>query len=544
MHFECARGGEKYYCKVDDVTGDQLRCSSLVPASTRVTPCMIAARRGPDASLFVLAVHPRDPVCWRAAATALFSMRRKPPGWAGATTQGPRSSVTYASGVPGTAHEQQAPSELLDLDTLLDVASTTMATTGRLTERARKATVNAAKAVMRCGAKKPPTAEEIEADQQAATEQKRIHDRYVSATILRKLLEHDPAVGGVPIRLLRASWMLEHFQSSNEARLESRQQLERDRPEAFVADAMLERVLNEVASGEFLGAYYKKVAPLNFKLPSTSVMKPPKTLSDTGRTALTDSTRMLSSGNTIMMMDTAAQEEEAPATVFPSIAALSHLWETEYSPDPTQRNLREQWLPALEWYMSERVRRLTHDKYGDVQRAVDADGKALSDAAVRDAADFGVFIDFASIPQMEKKKKRKPVDQVLFGHALGNLDAVFAHKGVATLLSTSVPKGIGVTGIRPPGICIDLKEFSVEVACTVFPVAGVPLRIGGKDGEATYASRTVAELAQQGSYVDDEQRGMLGMLADGRRAPPVPQPFDGAAMDAEAAELYRRIYWK
>ena len=56
--------------------------------------------------------------------------------------------------------------------------------------------------------------------------------------------------------------------------------------------------------------------------------------------------------------------------------------------------MREIWLPALEWYYSERVRQLGgHNMYGDEDRPKDANGTPLSDEAVKEAADFGVFIE-------------------------------------------------------------------------------------------------------------------------------------------------------
>ena len=55
--------------------------------------------------------------------------------------------------------------------------------------------------------------------------------------------------------------------------------------------------------------------------------------------------------------------------------------------------MRDIWLPALEWYYSERVRQLTYDMFGYENRAKDANGTPLSDEAVKEAADFGVFIE-------------------------------------------------------------------------------------------------------------------------------------------------------
>ena len=66
-------------------------------------------------------------------------------------------------------------------------------------------------------------------------------------------------------------------------------------------------------------------------------------------------------------------------------------WLSKDHPDPDAKNLRDIWLPALEWYYSERVRQLTY--YCGESRAKDAKGKRLSDEAVKEAADFGVFIE-------------------------------------------------------------------------------------------------------------------------------------------------------
>ena len=71
-------------------------------------------------------------------------------------------------------------------------------------------------------------------------------------------------------------------------------------------------------------------------------------------------------------------------------------WLSKDHPDPHAKNLRDIWLPALEWYYSERVRQLTYvsnHRGADESRAKDANGTPLSDEAVKEAADFGVFIE-------------------------------------------------------------------------------------------------------------------------------------------------------
>ena len=62
-------------------------------------------------------------------------------------------------------------------------------------------------------------------------------------------------------------------------------------------------------------------------------------------------------------------------------------WLHPEHPDPAGRNMRELWLPALEWYYSERVGRLGY-KPKDAKS-----GEELSDEAVLAAADFAIFIE-------------------------------------------------------------------------------------------------------------------------------------------------------
>ena len=68
-------------------------------------------------------------------------------------------------------------------------------------------------------------------------------------------------------------------------------------------------------------------------------------------------------------------------------------WLSADHPDPHAKNLREIWLPAIEWYYSERVRELTYHPFTGESRAKDANGTPLSDEAVMEAADFAIFIE-------------------------------------------------------------------------------------------------------------------------------------------------------
>ena len=145
----------------------------------------------------------------------------------------------------------------------------------------------------------------------------------------------------------------------------------------------------------------------------------------------------------------------------------------------------------------------------DKWRARDADGAALSDEAVLAGADFGLFIDLASMCQKEEEEwklglywtqldekpeqgtelaaaalsralaggqtsferaeidglsveglgwgcfirageawfaptGRTPSETALFRHALQSLDVAYAHRGLASLLSTRLPEGVDV----------------------------------------------------------------------------------------------------
>ena len=82
--------------------------------------------------------------------------------------------------------------------------------------------------------------------------------RYHATTVLRSLLTHDNTLGGVPIKVLSARWLITFFQSAaGGTRLERRQVLESSHPQAFASAEMVERVLEEVEMHEFCGVKWK-----------------------------------------------------------------------------------------------------------------------------------------------------------------------------------------------------------------------------------------------------------------------------------------------
>ena len=70
-------------------------------------------------------------------------------------------------------------------------------------------------------------------------------ERYFAVNELRKLLTFDSALGGIPVKLVRARWLFENMGDLS-AVLPNRQELERECPDAFCDEAMIERLLGEV----------------------------------------------------------------------------------------------------------------------------------------------------------------------------------------------------------------------------------------------------------------------------------------------------------
>ena len=100
-------------------------------------------------------------------------------------------------------------------------------------------------------------------------------------------------------------------------------------------------------------------------------------------------------------------------TLTPATPPSDLRWLSDKHPDPEAKNLRGIWLPALEWFYSERVRQLTYNIYGNEERATDATGTPLSDEAVMAAADFAVFIDTVAIYQ-RFERERTEAEEALF----------------------------------------------------------------------------------------------------------------------------------
>jgi hypothetical protein len=335
------------------------------------------------------------------------------------------------------------------------------------------------------------------------------HRRYVETEALSALLLHDLARGGTPVRLVRARWLLETFgQTNTVAILGHRQRLERDYPESgsncpFVGERMLERLLQEVAES------YEEKEEGQFS-------------------------------NAIM--------------TFPGMVVLSHCWLALEHPDPEARNLRENWLPALEWYFSERVQRacVARDPqpWMKISEARCTAWAGASDVELLERCDFGVFIDLTAMCQKDQKNAAVPgrteVEERLFKHALSSLDILFAHRGAVSFLSTALPEGFergvtlvpGLNGDEPVrgyqdrgwtgfeqslGHLIKKSEHCLDIGA--FPAVRAESITSKR-----FTDKTVAELRKQASY-HPANPGLLSALIVGSRGPPlVPATFDAEVL--------------
>ena len=169
-------------------------------------------------------------------------------------------------------------------------------------------------------------------------------ERYVRRDALLKMLSPDESVGGTPIKLLRARWLLEHFRVHTTATLVSRQECETAHPDAFADAAMVSAIVNECEHANDLFGFM----------------------------------------------------------CFPSLVCLSHCWLSMEAPDPDGRNLREIWRPALLWYYCERVKlacKWRREAASPEQAAASqlpwhvARWAGLSDADLLSRCDFGVFVE-------------------------------------------------------------------------------------------------------------------------------------------------------
>ena len=378
--------------------------------------------------------------------------------------------------------------------------------------------------------------------------------RYSTTADPRKLLTHDEERGGIADPLLSARWLLTYFQAADRtARAPS---VARARAPGGV------RVEARRARAHRAGGAHGQVEADGRGAMLAEVEE--RTRQHAGKEQEAHYMRKAESGEWRAVTKNGYGDRPVEIA-FPSAMALSHMWLDKAHPDPNARNLRDMWLPAIEWLYSERVRAAEH-AYGDEYRAKDADGTPLSDEAVLAAADFGLFVDLSSMCQKENDR-RTEVEDGLFRHSLGSLDVVYAHKSLMSLLSTRVPEGVEVDRsygerhssltpnhsthlpispfqtddrgwtnferaegqlIKPDSFCVDIGLFTVEKAYA-FRQGSTMLwgrRCKVRIGEVPFAKKSVKELAAQGSYDNSGDRGLLGSLVSSRRdAPLSPDAF-------------------
>ena len=106
-------------------------------------------------------------------------------------------------------------------------------------------------------------------------------------------------------------------------------------------------------------------------------------------------------------IDAAGAKGTSSSMQFPGIVAISYCWLEPSHPDPHALTARTWWVPALQWYTSERA--AVRDKRGGFY-------------------DFAVFIDYSAMPQKQLMEGgdegpgRTPAETQLFKHGLQSLD--------------------------------------------------------------------------------------------------------------------------
>eukprot|EP00966_Prymnesium_polylepis_P053644 1240196-Prymnesium_polylepis.1 len=133
-----------------------------------------------------------------------------------------------------------------------------------------------------------------------------------------------------------------------------------------------------------------------------------------------------------------AEGKELRGMSFPGMVACSYCWTDAAHPDADGRTMRELWLPAIEWYLSERVHRggKVKDPFGGATWGFEG-----AEAELLARSDFAIFVDYASMCQKDADGQRTDVELALFKRALDSLDVVYAHAGVVSFLTTELPEG-------------------------------------------------------------------------------------------------------
>ena len=168
-----------------------------------------------------------------------------------------------------------------------------------------------------------------------------------------------------------------------------------------MAGAKLERVLAELETGESRGLKYPSGDPIKGGVYVTEVGGEYKAVTidsmlGVGPVPIAFPSAAAMSHMCVSLPSNCGEARGAQLAAHSRRALLPDAacrWLSKDHPDPDAKNLRDIWLPALEWYYSERVRQLTYNGIGRESRAKDANGTPLSDEAVQEAADFGVFIE-------------------------------------------------------------------------------------------------------------------------------------------------------
>ena len=249
---------------------------------------------------------------------------------------------------------------------------------------------------------------------------------------------------------------------------------------------------------------------------------------------------------------------------YQGLVVVSYAWGAKEHPDGEGHMLARTLAPACEWYLSERCRLLENggcrgsDRGGWWSEPLDS-GRLVSDEDFVEAADFGLFLDYASMYQ----RPRSEEEDAAFQRALNGMDLLYAHRHSIVWRLTASHGGLpyaergwpffetSVASLSKPMLgTFDLGrvDFSRPLdrwawsddegefvcgaaaalrAAAISAPAAEPIRFEG-------VPRSKEQLVRQGSYTSCFRVGVLGGMIDRRPPPPVPVTF--------AAEVHQRTF--
>jgi len=203
---------------------------------------------------------------------------------------------------------------------------------------------------------------------------------------------------------------------------------------------------------------------------------------------------------------------------FQGVVIVSYAWAHPDHPDPDNIQLRQVLAPAVEWYLSERAKKIK-----------DKGKHALASMARREltseSIDFGVFIDFASMWQ----KPRERHEDASFKRALNQMDLLYGHQlTVKFRITRQLENALAYSKRGWPFFETSVAQL-ISLGKGVFDLGRVDFSksINCADKVYTFEGRSqpAQMLAAQGSYRNWETAGVCKLVLDERQPPLLPEDF-------------------